>query len=280
MRRVELGQPVAGGSREAVRDLRERFRGVQRDRDRLGVVAVRGVRRRHRVGRDEHVVTGRGVDRSGVGAAVATPAAAVAVDGGIEAHVEPVAARRTDERLERRAHEDGVPPRIGDEVGHEPVLAALRRRRDAAGHPAPIQRGDGVRHVACLEIGERRAVGDDVLERFDVRVVGGRVVDVAQDAVRDRVPGLGRPVAGRAETVLARQVEVRECSRAVRRGRCGSGRARGKEADGEQRRQPRPCASTQELTHSSPILQPERMPHKGQWSTVCASSGEGGVSCA
>ena len=57
--------------------------------DRLRVVAVGRVRRRDRVGGDEHGMPGRGVDRRGVGAAVARPAAAVAVHGRVEADVEP-----------------------------------------------------------------------------------------------------------------------------------------------------------------------------------------------
>ena len=76
-----------------------------------------------------------------------------------------------------------------------------------------------VGHVPRLQVGERGAVGDDVLEGLDVGVVDRRVVDVAEDAVRDRVPDLRSPVAGGAEAVLAREAEVRERARAVRRAR-------------------------------------------------------------
>ncbi len=188
--------------------------------DRLCVVAVRRVRRRVRVGGDEHRVPGRTVDRRRVCAAVAHPAAAVAVHGRVEAHVELVAGLLG---IEPDPHQHRVAGRIGEVLRLDPVLAALRRRSHPAGHAAGLGNClDGVGHVTRLEVGERRTVGDDVLERLDVRVVDGRVVDVAEDAVRDRVPDLGGRVAGGAETVLSRQAEVRERARPAR----SSGRRR------------------------------------------------------
>src|SRR5439155_7067990 len=103
-----------------------------------------------------------------------------------------------------------VTARVGDVLGLDLVLAALRCRGDVARHATGVATGLGrVRHVARLQVGEGRAVGDDVLQRLEVRVVDGRVVDVAQDAVRDRVPDLRRRVARGPEAVLAREVEVR-----------------------------------------------------------------------
>ncbi len=210
VRGVELAQPVTRGAGEPVRHLAERRRRVECRVHRLRVVAVRGVGRGDGIRRHQHRMAGRLVDRAGVRAAVAGPATAVAVDGRVEAQIEPVAGQRARQRLERRPHHDRVANRIGEVVGLDLVLAALCGRRDAAFHTACVERPDGVRHVAGLQVGERGAVGDDVLQRLDVRVVDGRVVDVAEDAVRDRVPDLGGRVAGGSEAVLARQVEVRE----------------------------------------------------------------------
>ncbi len=165
-RGIELDQAVAPGADEAVRHLAERGRGVEGDVDGLRVVAVGGVRRRHRIRRNEDRVAQGGVDRSRVGAAVPTATAAVAVDRRIEAHVEPVAPG--DDRPERRAHEDGVLRRVGQEVRDELVLAALRCRGHAARHPTRVERAHRVGHVTRLEIGEGRAVGDDELQRLAV----------------------------------------------------------------------------------------------------------------
>ena len=164
-------------------------------------------------------MAGRVVHRGGVGAAVAGTATAVAVDRRVEADVEPVARIA---RLELDAHQHRVPVRVGDVPGLDPVAPALRRRRDLADHASGVvNRPHGVGHVARLQVGEGRSVGDDVLERLEVRVVDGRVVDVAQDAVRDRVPDLRARVPRGAEAVLAREVEVRE--RAGAAGRAGDG---------------------------------------------------------
>ncbi len=159
-------------------------------------------------------MAGRVVDRRLVGAPVPRAAAPVAVHRRVEAHVQPVVVRR---RPEPDAHEDRVPVRVGDVLGLDPILAAPRRRRDLARHAAGVAlRLHRVAHVARLQVGERGAVGDDVLERLDVRVVDRRVVDVAQDAVRNRVPDLRGRVAGGAEAVLPREAEVRQRAGAVR----------------------------------------------------------------
>ena len=89
--------------------------------------------------------------------------------------------------------------------------------RDAADQSRPVERLHGVGHVARLQVGERAAVGHDVLQRLDVGVVDRRVVDVGQHSSGDRVPDLRRRVACRAQAVLAREVEVRERARGTRR---------------------------------------------------------------
>ena len=217
---VELHETVAGRAGETALRLRERP--VQRNGDRLRVVPVRGTRRRHGVEGDEDAVPGRCVDRRAVGAAVVRAAAAVPVHGRVEADVEgerPAAAQA----LEADPHHDGVPVRVGHVVGDDPVAATRRRRSHPARHPSRVERRDRIRHVPRLQVGERGTVGDDVLQRFDVGVVGGRVVNVAEDAACDRVPDLRGRVAGGAETILPRQVEVRERTGSVRSRRRRSG---------------------------------------------------------
>ena len=87
MRGVELDEPVARRAGEADGSLDERA--VEGGEDRLRVVAVGGVGRGDRVGGDEDRMAGRVVDGRRVGAAVARAAAAVAVDGRVEADVQP-----------------------------------------------------------------------------------------------------------------------------------------------------------------------------------------------
>ena len=167
-------------------------------------------------------MTRRPVDRRRIGTTVPRSAPAVAVDGRVEADVQAEAGRG---RGELDGHQHRVPGGVGDVLGLDPIPAALRPRGDGARHGGGIRlRVDRVGHVARLQVGERRAVRDDVLERLDVRVVDRRVVDVAEHAVRDRVPDLRGRVSGGAEAVLAGEAEVRE-----RAG--GAGRARG--GDGE-----------------------------------------------
>ena len=75
---------------------------------------------------------------------------------------------------------------------------------------------DAVGHVARLQIGEGRAVGDDVLEGVDVGGVHVGPVGVRQDAVGHREPDAGGGVARRADAVLAGKVEVALAPRAPR----------------------------------------------------------------
>ena len=127
--------------------------------------------------------------------------------------------------------DDAVPARVGEVVGDQRVLAVLGGAGDPAGHPGVVESADGVGRVAGLQVGERRAVGDDVLQGLDVGVVDRRVVDVGQHAVRDGEPHLRRGVAGGAETVLAGQVEVGQRTRTAGGGASGARSTRWSERD-------------------------------------------------
>ena len=59
-----------------------------------------------------------------------------------------------------------------------------------------------VGRVARLEVGERRAVGDDEFEAAAVRHVDARVVDLGQRALREGVPDLGVRGRGGADALL------------------------------------------------------------------------------
>ena len=89
---VELDEAVARAADEAARCRGERA--VEGGEDWLRIVAIGGVRRGDRVGGDQDRMAGRGVDRRVVGAAVAGPAATVAVDRRIESNVEQLQAAR------------------------------------------------------------------------------------------------------------------------------------------------------------------------------------------
>ena len=108
----------------------------------------------------------------------------------------------------------------------EPVSAASGRARDRAGHAGPV-RTDAVGRVALLEVGERPPVGHDVLHRLDVGRVDIGLVDVREHAVGDGEPDPRGSVARRADTVLAREVEVGERPRSTGGGGHAGGRGCG-----------------------------------------------------
>ncbi len=215
--RLELSQPIATLAGEAVRDRLERARGVERTVHRHRIVAVRGIGRRDRVRPHEQRVAAGARDPAAVGAAVSLAAAAVAVESGVEAHVEPVVAG-PPQRLEARSHYDRRALRICHVVRDDSVAAALGGRGDAARERPVVERLDRVGHVARLQVGEGRPVGHHKLQRLVVGVVVGREVDVAEHAVRDGEPNLRAPVARRSDAVLACEVEVGEGAGAVRGG--------------------------------------------------------------
>ncbi len=257
--RVVAGQRVRGGELgEAV----ARRPGVaDAGRGRWAARAKRHVRG-HRVaavGRLGHGVgavdhgnggAGRGVDRPGVAARVRGATAAVPVDVRVQPRVQVQLADRSVRArrgVQPGVHQHGVPRRIGDVGGDQLVPMASAGRGHRAGHAGGVGR-HGVGHVAGLQIGEGRAVGDDVLQRLHVRVVDRRLVHVGEHAASDRVPDLGRGVARGAEAVLAGQVEVRHRAWATGRGHGGQpgggagrtgwpgcGHREGEHADGDRR---------------------------------------------
>ena len=207
---VELGEAVAGAAR--VPDARGR-RGdarVQGHVRRHRVVAVDRVG--HRVGAVDHRYRGAGggVHHAGVAARVIGAAAAVAVDVRVQPGVQVQAGHvgaGPGQRGKPGVHEHGVAGRVGD-VGGDDLVAVLGvGRGDRAGHAGGVGR-HRVGHVPRLQVGERGPVGHDVLQRADVRVVDGRLVDVRQHSARHRVPDLRPRPGGRAHAVLAGQVEV------------------------------------------------------------------------
>ena len=174
---------------------------------------------------------------------------------------------------ERDLHHDRVGVGIGHVVGDEPVLPARGCARDPAGHAASIERPGRRGHVSRLEVREGRSVGDDVLQRLDVRVVDRGVVDVAEDAVCDREPHLRRRVASGAQAVLAREAEVGECARAVRgdldRGAPGGrGESEDDEHDGGESESGRPPP----WRRAAHILGPDAIPAEASSPTATAST--------
>ena len=159
-------------------------------------------------------MAGRAVDRRAVRPTVSCTSAAVSIDGRIEAHVQLQAAAT---RREADAHQQRVPVRIGDVLGANLVPAALPGRSHLTRHPTAVARSSHrVGHVARLQVSEARPVRDDVLQRLDIRVVHGRVVDVAQHPTRDREPHPRGRVARRPQTILPRKIEMRDHTRPAR----------------------------------------------------------------
>ena len=228
MRGVELGQPVAGGARVA--DARRlRGRAGQRHVGRHRVVPVGRVGDRVRAEDHRGRRAGGGVHHAGVGAGVVASAAAVAVDVGVEpgVQVQPGQVRAGPwQRLQPGVHQHGVAGRVGDVGGDQPEAVLGVGGGHGAGHAGRIG-GDRVGHVTGLQVGERGAVGDDVLQRAHVGVVDGGLVDVGEHPVGHGVPDLGSLVRRRAQAVLPGQVEVRRRPRRAGRRRGGPRRRRG-----------------------------------------------------
>ena len=126
------------------------------------------------------------------------------------------------------AHDDAGGGRVGDVVRDdlEPVLGVGARH--LAHHAAAIRGADRVGHVPLLQVGEGLPVGDDVLQRVDVRALDRRIVRIGQHAVGHREPHLRGGVPRGAEAVFAGHVQIGLRARASwrRTGRCvyGSGR--------------------------------------------------------
>ena len=221
---IELGEAVAGAAR--IPDARGRGGGarVQGHVRRHRVVTVDRVG--HRVGAVDHRDrgSGGGVDHARVTARVLAAAAAVAVDVRVQPRVQVQtghAGAGPGQRRKLGVHEHGVPGGIGDVGGDDLVAVPGVGRGHRAGHAGGVGR-HRVGHVPGLQVGEGGPVGDDVLQRADVRVVDGRLVGVRQHSARHRVPDL-RPRPGRrAHAILAGQVEVG--LRARRPGRRARGR--------------------------------------------------------
>ena len=158
---------------------------------------------------------GGGVDEARVAAAFTRSTPAITVDARVIAKVHVVVRVVIHLRLELDAHQDRVPPRIGEVVRRDPVASALRRASHLAIERARVGRLHRVGHVARLQVSEGAPVGHHELQGFDIGVIGGRVIGVAQNPVRDGEPDLRRRVPGGAEAVLPRQVEMRQASRSI-----------------------------------------------------------------
>ena len=92
--------------------------------------------------------------------------------------------------MELDTHEHGVSCGIGEVIGRDPIATALCRADDPAVERPRIGCLDRVGHVARLEVGEVVPVRHDELQGFDIGVIRGRVIDVAQHPIRDREPDL------------------------------------------------------------------------------------------
>ena len=214
---VELAEPVAGRPGEPGRGGQERPAAGQRP--------VAGGRERARaggrvgVGGDQRC--GGRVDRGVVGARVGGSAAAGIVEVRVVAHVHlqvPEVRTAARQRHHPAAHDHAVASRVGQVVGHELEPVPCVGARHLAHHAAAVRGADRVGHVPFLQVGESFPVGDHELDGLDVRALDARVVDVGQHAASDREPHLGGRVAGGAEAILARLVQVGLGSGAAWRG--------------------------------------------------------------
>src|SRR6266853_6814070 len=158
---IELHLAIAPGADEAITDLRERGRSIERAVDRNGVGPVKRLARRARVERDRQLMPGRRVDDARITAAVARSSAAVAIDARVVANVEVIVEKGPAERNKAAMDQDRVARGIGQIVGRDLVAAALRGAGDATNERTRIRAGDRIGHVAGLEIGEAQALRDD-----------------------------------------------------------------------------------------------------------------------
>ena len=229
---IELAETVAGRPDEAARLGLERPVGHQR----ADHLRREWARRPFRVRGHER---GRGrINRRVVWSAVRRTTTAGVVDGRVVANVDFQRADRTRAGvvgLEPRVHEDAGSGWVGDVVADQAKVVRGVGAGYAADHATAVRGADRVGHVALLEIGERLAVGDDVLHGVHVAVLDRRAEHVRQHSVGDGEPHLGPGVARRSKAVLARYIHVCRGAwaawRAAARHRCGrqlgAGRRRG-----------------------------------------------------
>ena len=220
---VEHLLSVAGSPRVADAGAREPARGFERFKRLHGVGAVDGIGRRVRVERNRHKVTVEAVELRAVRATVGGAAATRPPGECVEPDVEPVA-RRT---LEPGAHQHSIASGVSQVGRDDPVVVCAAGRDHRAGHPGRVGEAP-VGHVARLQVAERAAVADDVLQRLDVRGVDVGPVRIRQDAVGDGEPDLRGIAARGADAVFAREIEVARRPRGAWRNRstCG-GRGHG-----------------------------------------------------
>ena len=114
-------------------------------------------------------------------------------------------------------HDQRVLIRIGQVVSNDAILSAFGGCRYLAvkGVRIRAERLHGIGSIACLQVGERTAICDNILECFNVRIIYRGVVDIAEDPVRKREPDFRFCIASCAKTVLASKVEMRERSWAI-----------------------------------------------------------------
>ncbi len=218
--RVEHRLAVTGRAGVADALGTEAARALERLEGRNCVGAVDRIGDRVRVRGHGHGPPAPRYELSGVGACVLAPAAAGPSGQRVEPDVQAIAVGPG----EGDPHEHGVGARVGQVGGGDAVAAGRVARRHRAAHAGRVG-ARLVAHVAPLHVRERAAVADQVLERVDVGRVDRRPVHVRQRAVGHGEPHLRAGAKGRADAVLAGEVEVALTPRGARRHR-GRGRLR------------------------------------------------------
>src|SRR5258708_34420773 len=107
---------------------------------------------------------------AGVPPAVPTATAAIAVDTGIVTHIKLIGGQIANERYEVDIHDQRVPSRIGEVVSNDAILSTLRGCRYLAvkGVRIRTERLHVIGGTPCLQVGERTAICNNILECFNV----------------------------------------------------------------------------------------------------------------
>ncbi len=185
-----MRQAVTCGTNEAVAHLDKGFRGVQGTVDWYCIGAVDRIGSRFDIEGYRQVVPCGGVDDASVATTVTGTTTAIAVDAGVVAHIELVGGQVANKWLKVYMHCHRIVVRVGQVVGSNAILTAPGGGRHTAVKCMRVESLHRVGGVARLQVGEGAAVCDDVLEGFDVGIVCGRIVDIAEDTIGNREPDL------------------------------------------------------------------------------------------
>ena len=92
--------------------------------------------------------------------------------------------------------------RVGDDLLDQPVTSLVVAICQSVIERASLRIFDLVMKVTFFFMAERLAVSDQKLQFTDIRAINGRIVDLVEDSVTQRKPGVAVRVIGSPDALL------------------------------------------------------------------------------